>query len=215
MNWAMSYLSLGAYEDGERGLRDALALAAPLSIPYLTSVIRQAIALALEGQGKLADAHALATEVLDVFVAMGEGRMVASTHVYRARLLLELGRPAAEEADAAVAASASYPPVLAEALALRSRIKLEADVPAALYDAREAIGLLRKLGGIDEGEAAVRLAWARALAAAGDPEAAEALAEARARLLARASRIGDERLRASFLENVPEHAATLSASGRG
>ena len=48
------------------------------------------------------------------------------------------------------------------------------------------------------------------LAAISDPEALAAAKSAVARLQARADRIGDPTLRASFLERVPEHAATLA-----
>jgi hypothetical protein len=49
---------------------------------------------------------------------------------------------------------------------------------------------------------------ARALAATGR-DATEARAAARDRLLARAGRISDAALRASFLERVPENAETI------
>ena len=79
--------------------------------------------------------------------------------------------------------------------------------------AREAFATMERLGGIEEGEALVRLAYAEALWAGGDREAARrAIEEARARLLARAARLGDEALRGRFLDRVEENARTLALS---
>jgi hypothetical protein len=71
--------------------------------------------------------------------------------------------------------------------------------------------LLEDLGGIDEGDALVRLVHAEALGQAGFPQIARvAIVAARDRLLARADKITAMALRTSFLERVPEHARTLS-----
>lgn len=66
------------------------------------------------------------------------------------------------------------------------------------------------LGGVDEGEAEVRLVFAEALDASGARAAAiAAIAAARVRLLERAARITGDTWRRSFLENVPEHGRTI------
>jgi hypothetical protein len=70
--------------------------------------------------------------------------------------------------------------------------------------------LLASLGGMEEGESLLRLAYAEALAATGALGAAwDALASARERLLARAALISDAQWRESFLAHVPENARTL------
>ena len=75
---------------------------------------------------------------------------------------------------------------------------------------------LDALGAIGHHEALARIAWAQALDARGDPRSQHALASARDRLLARAARIDDPSLRASFLHQVPECALTLAlAAARG
>jgi hypothetical protein len=79
-----------------------------------------------------------------------------------------------------------------------------------LVRAREAMDLLRSLGALEEGEALVRLTFAEALHANGDPAANAVIAEARESLVNRAARISDVRLRSSFLERVAENAATLA-----
>ncbi|MDP3219055.1 MAG: hypothetical protein Q8S73_33460, partial [Deltaproteobacteria bacterium] len=80
---------------------------------------------------------------------------------------------------------------------------------AARASAAGAAGLLEKLGGIEEGEGLIRLMDVETRFATGDAEgAARALAAAADRLYARAERISDAGLRASFLDRVPEHART-------
>jgi hypothetical protein len=84
-------------------------------------------------------------------------------------------------------------------------------VDEALAVAREAMALLEAQGPPWDGEGDTRLVHAEALALAGETATArEALADARARLLARAERIPDPAYRESFLERVPEHARTMT-----
>jgi hypothetical protein len=60
------------------------------------------------------------------------------------------------------------------------------------------------------GEANIRLAYADALAATGDEDAARsAIATAKERVLARSKTLADPDLRRAFLEDVVEHADTL------
>jgi hypothetical protein len=71
--------------------------------------------------------------------------------------------------------------------------------------------ILTSEGELEEGEALIHLAHVEALRAIGDADgAAAALADARARLLARAGKIVDADLRRSFLERVPENARILA-----
>jgi hypothetical protein len=71
--------------------------------------------------------------------------------------------------------------------------------------------LLRSLAALEEGETLVRLTFAEALAATGDPTGARAIiVEAHHALRVRADNIADEALRRTFLENVDENARTLA-----
>ena len=73
------------------------------------------------------------------------------------------------------------------------------------------MALFDQLGGIEEGEALVRLAFAEALEASGDHRGAcEAIAIGRTRLLERAGKLRDAEFRRSFLERVADHARTLA-----
>jgi hypothetical protein len=84
----------------------------------------------------------------------------------------------------------------------------------ALLAAREAFGVLEASGGIDWGDAFVRLTYVNALNATGQHEEARAKAEQAAqRLEESAGRIDDPRARASFLA-LPDHEATFTAAGR-
>ena len=86
----------------------------------------------------------------------------------------------------------------------------ESDVREALIAAHDAKRLLDQTGGVEEGEALVRVVYAEALAHAGDQDAARAaIKEARDRLHVRASWLHDATLRDSFLTRVPENARTL------
>jgi hypothetical protein len=81
--------------------------------------------------------------------------------------------------------------------------------------ADEAARILYALAGVEEGEALIRLVHALSLEATGDPRGAEAaIVEARRRLLERAGRINDTRLRRSFLDHIPENARTLQMANR-
>ncbi|WP_438001037.1 protein kinase [Sorangium sp. So ce185] len=83
-------------------------------------------------------------------------------------------------------------------------------VAEALADAEEAMAGYEALRMFFAKGSLARLIHAEALMAAGDQQRAlAALAEARARLLANAAKIGDPELRRSFLEDIREHARTL------
>ena len=103
---------------------------------------------------------------------------------------------------------------MAFALAARARTELAAgNAREALSCAEQARTLLTSVGGMDEGEAMLRLVWAEALGANGrHPEARRAIAEARDRLLERAEKIASVEWRRAFLEQVSENARTIALS---
>src|SRR5262249_24470892 len=97
----------------------------------------------------------------------------------------------------------------------RARVALAAlqvgDAASALTEATTAMRLMDTHGRPEEGEMVVRVAYARALHANGrTADARVAIDDAEQRILAAAGAIGDDDLRSSFLEAVPEHAAILS-----
>jgi tetratricopeptide (TPR) repeat protein len=128
-----------------------------------------------------------------------------------ADLLLRAGL--AEEAETAVrrGIELSDKPNRAMALALLARTELALGRPEdAARDSEEAFSVLAELGGIEDGDALVRLVRYEVLDAIGETDRAlKVLAAARDRLLDRAAAIGEPDLRASFLDNVPDHARTI------
>src|SRR5262249_7862108 len=121
---------------------------------------------------------------------------------------------AEREARDAALALAALPATAAMALSLLASVLLRSgSVPEALARARDAFAILESLGAVDEGESRIRLVYAEALAAAGENERFDqALASARAHLLARAAKISDPAWRERFLTTVPDNARTLALS---
>ena len=96
------------------------------------------------------------------------------------------------------------------ALATLADVLVRGGQPAeALERSASAMGILGSLKSVDDGEARVRLAHVRALAAVGrEPEARAYLNQAHLRLEQRAARISDPRWRRTFMEEVPENRET-------
>jgi tetratricopeptide (TPR) repeat protein len=207
-------LQLGAYAEAERTLREALIEADHLGLSGVSPSAKENLGMALAGQGRWDEARAVAVEAVEAFRAQGHRRMEAGALIYLASMLGMAGdlEAAEREARAALAVDPS-PPLRAHALATLAEVQLRGgDATRALVAAREAIELLTTLGTLEEGEALVRLVYAEALHAAGDPGAAAAILGARAHLLERAAKIRDPILRKSFLERVPENARTITCA---
>jgi tetratricopeptide (TPR) repeat protein len=211
MNTMFAQLEFGAFEEVERAMRAAFAVAARMGLPSYTALARCNLGMALRGRGALAEAREAEAEAAAAFAAQGDRRMEGVTRNALAIVLAESGdlEGAAREVEAAIEKLAANGPARAYALATRARVELLRGRPgAALGIAREA--MLLALGGIEEGESAVLLVHAEALAAAGDAGAARAaIAAARARLTARAQRIADPARREGFLSRVADNARTL------
>jgi tetratricopeptide (TPR) repeat protein len=206
-------IELGDYAEAERNLRAALLRADRLGLTGLTAFARHNLGLALARLGQLYEARLVETQALEVYKQQGDRRLEGGSRIYLALILTLEGdlAEAARQAEEAVEIVAMHPPVRACALAVLGQVwMLEGRAADALRAGEEAMRLLEDLGGIDEGEALVRLVHAAALGQAGFPQIARvAIAAARDRLLARAEKITSPALRASFLERVPENARTL------
>ena len=109
------------------------------------------------------------------------------------------------------------PPSLAPALGILAGVLLEqGHIDEAVEAAQQAMSILAAAGGmVEEGEALIRLAFVRALAADGrNDEAEEALAIALERLRTRAAAVADAEQRNDFLRQVPDHAQTVALASR-
>ena len=225
MNLGHGQLLVGAHAEAEATLREALVAAQRMGLLSLAAVARHNLGLVRAYQGALDEARALEAEAMKDFVAQGDRRQETISQVYLATIrLFEGDIDGAEQAARSAIRSASAPTARCFALAALARAHLariggapmgqraaaETDIREALIAAHDAKRLLDQTGGIEEGEALVRLVYAEALAHAGDRDAARsAIKEARDRLHVRASWLHDPALRESFLIRVPENARTL------
>ncbi len=211
---AFAQTLVGRYSAAARELRAALATADRLALPSVSAYAKHGLGHAAARLGALDEALAVEAEAIEAFTVIGDRRLAGGARGYLASILALAGDldAAEREATAAIAELEGVPPVRAFALATRADIRLHrGDAAGALADAEAAHAVLDELGGIEEGEALVRLTHAEALDAAGRPEEARAvLAQAKRRLLDRAAQIGDEPTRAGFLRAVVENARTLA-----
>jgi len=208
---------LGAYEDAESALRDVIASAERLGLPLVVANARSNLGVVLLRLGRADEAESIERAAI-ASVESSDRRYEGAARVYLATILRDGG--AFEEAEREVRhgldlldAAPALRPIAGATLATvllatgRTREALEA--------VREAMEWFDAGGNLEEGDALVRLTFARALFASGDREGARrAIESARDRLLARAATIRDARLKKTFLENVPEHAMTIALASQ-
>jgi tetratricopeptide (TPR) repeat protein len=213
-NIGCAYNELGAYAEAERVLVDALATADRMGLRMIAAAARNNLGRALGQSGRLDDARRIEAEAASSFKAQGDRRMEGGSRIYLAVILTAQGDLEAAEREVRLALDllVTVPQLRAHALAAFAHVLLAEGRPAdALAPAREAMDLLAELGGMEEGEAFVRLVFAESLDRTGDRGAARAILESsRAQILARADKISDPSWRRSYLESIPEHARTLT-----
>jgi tetratricopeptide (TPR) repeat protein len=209
-------LEVGDFDGAERELADVIAVGDRMGLGNVASTARHNLGLVLARKGRVDEGRKVESAAADAFRQSGNRRMEGASLEYLALIELAASNAHAAETAARGALSvASVEPALplnqAESLAILARALLaQGRNEEALRAAQSGLEGLERLGGIDDGEAIIRLTFAEALWAAGDEEAARtAIAAARTRLEERAVRITDARVRASFLEAVPENQATL------
>ena len=216
-NIGNAYMQLGAYARAKAVLREALSVGEPMKLSFIAPV-RANLGFALARLGDLDQALEIETAALAQCVSESYRRFELASHMYLAVIYGLRGEHAHADAHirAALDASASTPPIRAYALAIFADIQMASGAPHEAYSAAsEAMAILEALEGVEEGEALIRLAHARALEAMGYTEEAQIrIAEARSRLMERADRITDTRLRRSFLDHIPENARTLAMATR-
>ncbi len=210
---AAACIELGAYGEAERALGDALASAQQMGLSGVTADVLHHQGALLARLGDPETAVSRAEGAIEAFVAQGDRRMEAAARLYRATFLAEASNleRAEHEVHAAMDVPGAPPPLQAMAWAVLARIHLQsAGAHKAEAPAREANRILEALGGVEEGEAYIRLVFAETLEALGEHDAAlEAIKTARVRVLERAAMIQDPAWKQSFLERVRENARTL------
>ncbi|WP_438015125.1 protein kinase [Sorangium sp. So ce315] len=205
---------LGAHGPAESTLHAAKRLAAELDLRFVANAACIYLVRTHLAQGQSAAARTLAAGVVEEARASANGIHMNQARVLLAQALIDLGElaHACAQATAVIEETQAYPALQAVAQATLAHALLRAgSAVEALAAARGAFELLQRTRGFGEDEAFVHLAWAEALHACGDGDAARtALATAHDQLRADAEAIESPALRRSFLEAVPEHARVLA-----
>ncbi len=207
-------LMLGALAAAEHSLREAIARSTHIGLHLVTAQAQHNLGLCLAWQGRLDEARDVERTALVAFDANDNRRACAFARNYLSAIELGAGNAdaAMRYAREAIDLDADQP---GNQCVFRARLAsaqlLAGHATTALEEAQTAMQLMETHGRPEEGEAVVRLAYARSLHAnARNDEARAAIADAEQRVLGEAARIGDTELRRSFLEAVPEHAMTLA-----
>jgi len=210
-NLGFGLLSVGQFERAEEVLRDALDASTRLGLGTIAPLALQNLGVALASVGRTEEAIRVQREARDRFIAGKDPRLEAASRLYLARCHLEQRDLDAALEEAATVERSTFDPMRVGALAILSEVaRARGDVAVAVTHAESAILLLDTLGAVEDLELFTRLAHAEALAAAGRrPAAMAALRVAKSRLVARADKLRDPALRASFLGRVSEHARIL------
>ncbi|HEY5921866.1 MAG TPA: protein kinase [Kofleriaceae bacterium] len=207
-------LMLGANLAAERSLRDAIAIATGIGLHQVTAQAQHNLGICLARTGQIAEAREVEHAALAAFDSQGNRRGCAFARHYLAEIELAAGNAEAalRYGREAVELDAEQPGFHCIYHArIATALLLAGDAHAALEEATTAMQLMDTHGRPEEGDAHVRLAYARALHATGShDDARTAIVDAEQRLQAVAAKIGDAELRRSFLEVVPDHALTLS-----
>ncbi len=209
---------LGAYDDGERHLKSALALAERLGLRGVMAAARNNLGFSLTRLGRFEEARPLLLDAERMLEQRGDQRMLGGVLNHLAELeLLEGDLERAETTGRrSVSILEPYPPVRIHAIATLANVLLaRGSAREALDVTGSGIDLLDALGGRADGELALLLAHARALAEnKADEPADQVLRRAQSRLEERAADIEDPELRQAFETNpenarITELAATL------
>jgi serine/threonine protein kinase/tetratricopeptide (TPR) repeat protein len=212
VNIGNAYVHLGAYALAVAAFREALAIAEPMQLDYVCSILAN-LGHALAHLGNIEEAHNVESAALELVVQQGNRRGEGFISIYMSMIMRLAGdkEGALNMANRALDVSEGAPAVRAYALALMAGIAIaKNNETEALKYSQEAIEILNRLDGIEEGESLIRWTHALALRASGqDKEAETYIREARNRLLKRADRISDPRWRQSFLEQVNDNARVM------
>jgi tetratricopeptide (TPR) repeat protein len=208
-----AYNEIGSYGEAERALRGALVVAERLGLDNAVGTAHAQLGRTLCRKGALPAAREELGRAIEALRAQKNARLAAVATRYLADVLARQGdlEGAEREARAAAEALAGAPAMVGDALAMLADVQRKrGNAAEALATAERAMASLEAAGKTVIGEAAIRLAHAEALEAAGERDRARAaLATARDRVLTRAKTLTDPELRSAFLEGVTEHARTL------
>jgi hypothetical protein len=206
-------IELGSYGEAGRALNDALASAQHMGLSGVSANVLHHQGMLHARLGDPRSALGRADGAIEAFVAQGDRRMEASARLYRG-FFLALGEDfdrAEREVLLVLEQPGVTPPLKAYGMAILTGVHLRNGRPDRAEPwARDSMRLLEALGGVEEGEAYIRLMYAEALDAVGDQTGArEAIATARVRILERTAMIQDAQWKDTFVQKIRENARTL------
>jgi eukaryotic-like serine/threonine-protein kinase len=209
---------LGLLEEAEEKLTAVLSAAQRMELGFVSTVVLMNLCQVRAHLGHFDQARAAGEKAVALARKQGDPRIEGGTNVYLSTNACLQGRLMEAEAYARAATKMleNIGPVLPAALAALSRSLLyQGKSPEALVPAEEAYRLLEVAGGVEDGEASIRLAYAESLSAVGrEREAERVIRDAWQRLTERAAAIQDPSWREKFLSRLPDHARTAVLARR-
>jgi len=207
VNMAYVAVVLGVLDEAEGMLTSMMAVADSLGIMRIRAIFQQNTGLLRHLQGRHVECIALERQSAATFDAQGDARLGAFSRMYLSMALSALGEGdrAIAAAEDALETSKPMAPAHASALANLADIELRhgRSEESALAHAAEAYEMMMRLGGLEDTETLVYVAYAEALDAVGRHDEARAMArDAMAKIRERATRITSERFRESFLRTA-------------
>jgi len=205
-------LRIGAFDEAERALYDALGIAQPMKL-FVVGSIKATLGFAAFRRGLGEQAKGLLAEAIDLASRGGDRQLQALARCYL--VLVHTSEKnedgAIAQADIAIELAQPFPALHAQALGVRAAALLFAARPHdALANAQSATRLIDQYGGAGEAESLIRLTHALALAQTGDDErASRRIRDARTRVLALAERLGEARHKRCFIERITENKRIL------
>lgn len=213
MNMGFAFAELGLYDKAREALESARTAAERMNLEHVVAWADNNLGNVL-ALSDLEEARRVEQRAIDAGIEQKDPRLEGTSRIYMSGILHRAGDApgAIAQAQRAVELLGNLASLKTVAMAALARAKLAMnDTEAALACAESAMHILETLGGLEEGEALVRLVYAETLYGAGDRDAAKiAIGTAMDRLYTRAGRIGDLAWRVTFLECVPDHARTFA-----
>lgn len=206
------YMQFGAFAEAEAALRGALVVAEPLELGLVTAV-KANLGIVLARLGKVSEGESMVRAAIQKCDQNNHKRFACISRLYLGLIRQMQGDHGAAKValKEAITLSKHFPAIQAHAKAALADTRLSTGrAEDAMRLAEEAMATLRRLGGVEEAEALIRVVYAASLDALGrGEEAYSSICEARERLLGRADRIRAANFQRIFLERVPENARTI------
>jgi tetratricopeptide (TPR) repeat protein len=216
MNSGTTFCFLGAFEEAAEQLLPAFAVAERLELGNLVAITSISLSYIHACTGDTKSARLAGERAVALLREQGDTRCEGAAHSQVAFVASLAGDFLLAETKARTAAALveAVPPQLPMALALLAGSLLsQGRLADALEQARHGYQMLEKYGRVEDGEALIRLLYAKTLAAAGkSEESRDVLRKARAWLTACADAITNPVWRRSFLSRVPVHVEILALS---